>query len=365
MDTTDPDISFDDEGVCSHCHGYDARVASEAYQARRRPGALDDLVARIRREGEGKRYDCVIGVSGGVDSSYLALLTRDLGLRPLAVHLDNGWNSELAVHNIRHLLETLDIDLYTHVLDWEGFRDLQLSFLKASVPDCEIPTDHAILALMFDVAVEQKVGHILLGRSTATEGGGVAAWSQGHGDWGYIKGIHKVFGTRPVGNYPHFGLLRFLRNTILSGVTVTPLLDYVDYHKERAIDDLMKRASWRPYSGKHYESVYTRFYQGYILPFKFGYDKRLTHLSALIWSGQKTREEALSNLKLMRESDYPEALRAQDLAFVAKKFGMSEEAFTDLLGRSPATFGEFPSYQRLVSKFAPVLALYRVLRARS
>jgi len=365
MDTSDPDIVFDAEGVCSHCHQYQTSIASDAYLARREPGALEALVAQIKRDGKGKAYDCIIGVSGGVDSSYLALLTHDLGLRPLAIHLDNGWNSELAVHNIRHLLDTLGIDLYTHVLDWESFRDLQLAFLKASVPDCEIPTDHAILALLFDVAIRERVKHVLIGRNTATEGSGVPAWSQGHGDWGYIRAIHRQFGSAKLTNYPHYGPFRFIRNTVLSGVTMTPILDYIDYDKEAAIGELVEKAEWRPYGGKHYESVYTRFYQGYILPEKFGYDKRLSHLSALVWSGQLSREEALGKLAEMRENDYPAELRAQDFTFVAKKFGLTESELQAILDRPPASFDDFPSYRKTLHRYGPALTLYRRLRGRS
>ena len=230
MDTSDPQISFDDVGVCNHCREYDAKQ-----QALPRPGdtaALDALVQRIRRGGARKEYDCVLGVSGGVDSSYTAMKAVDLGLRPLAVHFDNGWNSELAVQNIERLVKTLSIDLCTFVVDWHEFRDLQLAFLKASTPDAEIPTDHAILALLRRVAVARRVRYLVLGRNARTESHLPRAWSQGHTDWNYIRGVHRLFGTRPLATYPHYGRFRDLVDRLR--LEHVDLLNYVDYVKEHA-----------------------------------------------------------------------------------------------------------------------------------
>lgn len=197
MDTTDLDIWFDDDGVCSHCYHYESIIQSENYLKKREDGAFDRLVAEINRKGAGKKYNCIIGVSGGVDSTYVAYIVKKLGLRPLAVHLDNSWNTDIAVSNMKKALEKLHVDLYNYNSDCEEFYDLQLAFLKASTPDSEIPTDHAIVALLYRVAVREDVQFILSATNTAIEGCGVVAWSQGHGDWRYIKSVYTEFGKGP------------------------------------------------------------------------------------------------------------------------------------------------------------------------
>ncbi len=194
MDTSDPDIQFDANGVCNHCHAYDAAVASRVFTGDEARRLLDELVDRIRKQGAGKSYDCVIGVSGGVDSTFVAYKVKQLGLRPLAVHLDNGWDSELAVKNIENTLKRLNIDLYTRVLDWEEFKDLQLAFLRASTPDSEIPTDHAIVSELYKTAARIGVKYIVAGVNVRTESHLPAAWSTGHLDWRYIRGLHDRFG---------------------------------------------------------------------------------------------------------------------------------------------------------------------------
>jgi len=360
MDTTDPDIFFDAAGICSHCRRYEEIIGSESYLEKRKPGALDRLVAEIRHAGKGKRYDCIIGVSGGVDSTYTAYLTKRLGLRPLAVHLDNGWNSELAVSNIEKTLKTLCIELHTHVLDWESFRDLQVAFLKASTPDSEIPTDHAIAAVLYAAAAREGVRHVLSGVNTATEGGGVAAWSQGHADWRYIKGIHRRFGKRSIRAFPHYGPGRFFYYSVLRGIRFIPLLDYIDYSKQEAVATLKHELCWKEYEAKHYESIYTRFYQGYLLPVKFGFDKRRLHLSSLIWSGQLSRTAALAELD---EDHYPRTLQKEDYVFVMKKLGLNEDEFAAILNAPRKTFWDYPSYKRLrVFRLRKLLKIYHSLK---
>jgi N-acetyl sugar amidotransferase len=361
MDTTDPDITFDKEGVCSHCRRYEALVRDPAYLKKREPGALEALVAGIKREGRRKKYDCIIGVSGGVDSMYTAYLTKSLGLRPLAVHLDNGWNSELAVSNIEKILKILGIELYTHVLDWDEFKDLQLSFLKASVPDSEIPTDHAILALFYRVAAKENVRYILSGHNTATEGGGVAAWSQGHWDWRFIKSIQKRFGRKALRDFPHVGPFRFGFYTLMKRMQWIPILDYVEYRKDSALALLQNTYGWRDYGGKHYESVYTRFYQGYILPRKFGFDKRKLHVSSLIWSGQMTREQALEEYK---KDHYPEKLQEQDRIYVIKKLKISAAEFDEIMNRPVKSFWDYPSYKRIFHRHRRIMSAYHALQRK-
>lgn len=352
MDTTDPDIQFDVDGVCNHCHTYDQLIKQCILPPEQLAKSLQDIVEKIKREGAGKPYDCIIGVSGGVDSSYLAYKTKELGLRPLAVHLDNGWDSELAVANIYKLLELLKIELFTHVIDWEEFKDLQISFLKASTPDSEIPSDHAIVSVLSQMAAKFGIRYIINGHNVRTESHLPVAWSQGHWDWKYIKSVHKLFGTVPLKTFPHMNLPAYFRYIVIQ--RWIPLLNYLDYNKTEAMKVLEKEFCWKYYGGKHYESIYTRFYQGYILPQKFGYDKRKMHLSSLICAGEITRDQALEELK---KEPYPKSLLDDDLTYVIKKLGMTEGEFNAIMNAPKKTYWDYPSYGNLMKS-----PLYKVLR---
>lgn len=351
MDTTDPGISFDDNGVCHHCRRYDERLRSKVRPGEEGRRALAQLAEAIRAEGRDRRYDCVIGVSGGVDSTYVAYIARSLGLRPLAVHLDNGWDSELAVTNIGRVLKTLGIDLSTHVINWEEFRDLQLSFLKASTPDAEIPTDHAIFALMYGTAKRLGIRYVLTGFNVRTESHMTDAWSQGYYDWRYIRSVHRRFGTIPLRSYPHMGLWTYRRH--LKKLQSVDVLDFGDYVKADAIRTLERELGWKYYGGKHFESIYTRFFQGYILPRKWGFDKRRCHCSSLICSGEMTREAALDEL---RKPPYPPELQLADRVYVAKKLGLSETELEAILALPRRTYWDYPSYGRLYRNRAFLLA---------
>lgn len=337
MDTTDPDIVFDANGVCHHCHAYDAAVRARV----KTPAERDELVAEIKRAGHGKPYDCIIGVSGGVDSTYVAYASRKLlGLRPLAVHLDNGWDSELAVKNIQHVLEKLGIELYTEVLDWDEFRDLQLAFLRASTPDSEIPTDHAIVSVLYQQARRHGIRYILSGCNVRTESHLPPAWSRGHSDWRYIRALQDQFGTRPLRTFPHRNMLDLVWDA--RTVHWIDILNYLAYRKDEALRVLQDELGWQYYGGKHYESIYTRFYQGYILPRKFGFDKRRMHLSSLICSGEITRDEALAE---MTKPPYPEDLQASDREYVVKKLGITEAELEQIMRAPPKRFEDYPSYE--------------------
>ncbi len=345
MDTTDPDIVFYGDQGCSHCRAAEAilRRPPCGSPPAEKDALLRRLVERIRAQGAGHRYDCVIGVSGGVDSTFVAMLTRKLGLRPLAVHLDNGWNSELAVANIEKVLKHLDIDLDTHVIDWEEFKDLQLAFLKASTPDSEIPTDHAIVTLLYEVALREGVRTIVAGGNYNTESIMPRAWSHGHGDWRYIKGIHDRFGSVPLRTFPHRTLAQDIYYRFVRRIRWVTILDYIDYVKKDAKEELVRETGWVDYGGKHFESIYTRFYQAYILPAKFGYDKRKAHQSGLIMSGQTTRAEALAELaKPLYE---PQKLR-EDREYVISKFDLTAAEFDRIMALPPRTFDDYPSYEK-------------------
>jgi N-acetyl sugar amidotransferase len=340
MDTSDPDIAFDDDGGCSHCRAYERNVTSVVVSAAQRSIELEQRIEVIKRDGKGKPYDCIVGVSGGVDSSYVLLLVKQAGLRPLAVHLDNGWDSTIAVENIHRALDRLGIELFTRVLDWEEFRDLQLSFLKASTPDAEIPTDHAIVSTVFQAAWSKGIKHLVLGYNMATEAVLPSAWSQGHGDWKYIRSVQQQFGTKPLRDFPHLNVPDYLRYRYWASRTLN-ILNYVDYSREQACEVLRKDLGWQDYGGKHHESVYTRFFQAYILPKKFGFDKRRAHLSNQVLSGQITRATALQELA---KDPYPSKdLERADRVYVMKKLGLSEAEFEAIMSAPAKRYQDYPN----------------------
>ncbi len=345
MDTSDPEIKFDDQGVCNHCYQYDRRITLELFADQSsNERRLQEIITSIKHEGAKKEYDCILGVSGGVDSSYLAYIAKEFGLRPLAVHFDNGWDSELAVDNIRKILTTLDIDLLTYVVNWDEFCDLQKSFLKASVPNVEIPTDHAISAVLWTTAYKQGIRYILNGSNLRTEGIMPLSWTYSSYDYYHIRSIQRKFGSKPLRTYPKLGFLKFMYFVIVKQIKVINVLNSIDYKKESAIDLLVKKFDWRPYQEKHYESVWTRFYQGYYLLKKFGYDKLRAHLSALVLSGQMTREIALERIA---NQSYPINLFRKDYDYILKKFDLSEAEFEDILEQSPKSHLSYPNLNAL------------------
>jgi N-acetyl sugar amidotransferase len=356
MDTTDPDIVFDEEGVCNHCHRYRRLLPSRVHSGPQAKVHLAELVANIKAAGRGRDYDCIIGVSGGVDSTYVAYLTKELGLRPLAVHFDNGWNSALAVTNIERTLDRLDIDLHTYVIDWEVFKNLQVSFLKAATPDGEIPSDHAIFALLWQEASRRGIRYILNGVNFATESFSVPAWAYGHFDWTYIRDVHRRFGTVPLKGYPHFSLLHLGYYTMIRRIKVVSILNYIDYDRDHVMDVLENRLGWVYYGGKHYESVYTRFYQAYVLPRKYNIDKRRGHLSDLLNAGQIRREEALAKIA---EPIAEIRLLEQDLQFVIKKLGLNKVQFDELMHLPNRTFRDYRNSFGLIQRVKRIVTVLR------
>ena len=363
MDTSDPDITFDAGGVCCHCLEFDRHYRAVLERARSGQGrvAFSGLLEKIKKAGQGRRYDCVIGVSGGVDSSYVAFVVKQHGLRPLAIHCDTGWNSELAVNNIENLVKTLDIDLRTFVVDWEEMRDLQLSFFKASLANCDIPQDHAFLAVLFRTAAKESVRFIVTGSNLATESILPKAWGYNAGDLRHLKAVHRAFGTRPLRTYPTLGFVRrYAYYPIVRGIRTIPILNYMPYRKDEAKGLLAGRLAWRDYGGKHYESVFTRFFQAYYLPRKFGYDKRRAHLSSLVLSGEITREEAITELSA---APYPEGSQLEDRDYVAKKLGLSSVEFEALIARPARSFREFSSNEALFRMKDALVSWYRARSA--
>lgn len=368
MDTTDPEITFDADGVCNHWHEYQQLVRTRLPSADRAEAELARTVALVKARARGRQYDCILGLSGGTDSSYLAHLARSLGLRPLVVHFDNGWNSELAVNNIERLVTCLGLDLHTFVMDWPEFRDLQRAYFKASVLDLEVPTDHMIFGALYKIAAENGIQFILSGNNVVTEAILPRAWYYPKFDMANLRDIHRQFGTVPLRKLPALGLREMIYYNGFRGITDLKLLDLISYNKAEAKALLMKEYGWRDYGGKHYESVFTRFYQGHILPRKFGIDKRKAHLSNLICSGQLTRQEALAELE---NPPYDPHLQDEDKQYVAKKLGFTVGEFEKILQLPKRSHREFASdadsrrrYFQLMKTVRPLTAALRRYRKR-
>lgn len=357
MDTSDPRITFNEDGVCCYCELYDRRVASEVFRGREGEERLRAMVERIKKVGEGKPYDCMIGVSGGVDSTYVVWHLKKLGLRPLALHVDNGWNSELAVDNIKKAMDALDVDLVTHVLDWEVFRDLQLSFLKASVPNAEIPTDHAIDGISFQVAMKHGIKYLINGGNIATEAFVPGAWVYDSRDLHHIEAIQRQHGTKSLRNFPSMGIAGYAYAIFVKGIRWVTLLNYVDYKKSEAIEVLKRELGWRPYGGKHFESVYTRFYQGYILKEKFGFDKKRAHLANLVLSEDMTRSQALD--EIAAEDYIGTDLYNEDRAFTVKKLGLTESQFKEIMALPVKTHYDYPNNSYVLEQMPGMFRMFK------
>ena len=328
MDTTDPNIKFDENGICNHCTSFLSKKDRILLPEKERKARLDQFVSECKEWGKGKEYDCIAGISGGVDSTYMVYKAKELGLRPLAVHLDNGWDTRLAVTNIERILKQLDVDLYTHVIDWEEFKDLQNAYFNASVVDIEVTSDHAITAAIHNEASKRKIKYILLGSNYATEGIMARSWVWTKNDLRNILDINKRFGKTKLKTYPKLGFLGLIYLKKIKKIERFPLLNYMEYNRDKAKQILIDKFGWEDYGGKHHESLFTKFYQSYILPRKFNIDKRKAHLSTMICSCQISREDAL---KILEEPLYNEADLKRDREYVLKKFGWTDEEFERLM----------------------------------
>lgn len=340
MDTTDPDIEFDENGICNHCYYYDEVLVKNLCNPEAGERELQRIVDKIRQYGSNKEYDCILGLSGGVDSSFTAYLANKLGLRPLVVHFDNGWNTEVSVRNIENIVRKLDFDLYTYVMDWEEFKDLQIAFLKASVVDIEMLTDHAIMAAMFNLGREKNIKYILSGGNTATEGIMPRQWVYAKWDIRNIKAIHGKFGKTTIKKFPVHGLFDIVMSRYVRQFKYIEVLNYTNYNKAKAMEVLREELGWEYYGGKHHESVFTRFYQAYILPKKFNIDKRKAHLSSLICSGQITRDDALREIK---KPLYNEKGLSEDKEYVLKKLGLDEDEFDSIMELPVMSHYDYPN----------------------
>lgn len=343
MDTiADPNIRFDEKGISNYFYEYQETAKSGVHTGEAAEIKLEKIIDSIKREGAGKPYDCITGVSGGVDSTYLTLKAKELGLRPLIVHFDNSWNSELAVKNIQNIIERLNFDLFTLVVDWEEFRDLQLAYLKASVVDIEAVTDHAIIGTLYRLAAKHNIKYILSGSNIVTEATLPKYWIWSKTDHENLLDIHKQYGKVSLKTYPIFNTKEKQYVSKVKKIISIDLLNYLPYNKAKVKDEIKEKLGWVDYGGKHYESVWTRFYQGYILPRKFNIDKRKAHLSNLIFSGQIDREQAFRELE---EPIYPPHLLREDYDFVLKKLGLQKEEFENFMLMPRREHSEFKTEQ--------------------
>lgn len=339
----DPNITFDDRGVCNYCNSYNESYGNRSVDPEFSENKLNELLDLIKKDGINKKYDCIMGLSGGVDSTYLAFKAKEWGLKPLLVHFDNGWNSELAVKNIENIVTKTGFDLYTYVVDWEEFRDLQLSYIKASVVDWEIPTDHGFFAMLHKTAYKNQIKYILTGHNYQTESimPKYMRWSKM--DVANIKDIHKTFGTKPLKTFPLLNFFEYTYYLKIKKMERINCLEYINYNKVEAKKVIIDNFDWKDYGGKHYESIFTRFYQGYALVEKFGIDKREAHLSNLICSHQMSRDEALVEIAKPPYSDAK--LLQEDKIFVLKKLGLSESEFDHILKEPARSHLEYKSYE--------------------
>lgn len=323
MDTTDSQISFDVNGVCDHCNDFHTNVKPNWHTDERGKKQLEKIVAKIKISGKKNDFDCLLGLSGGFDSSYmLHLAVKEFGLRPLVFHVDGGWNSELAVHNIQVLIDKLGLDLYTEVINWEEMKDFQLSFFKSGVPHIDIPQDHAFVATLYHFADKYNIKYILNGGNISTECvRNPMEWLYYGTDMAQIRDIMKRYSTVKMISYPFSSVFRhkiYLR--YIRGVKVVKMLNFRSYVKADALKLLEKEYGWKPYPQKHFESRFTKFYEGYWLPERFGFDTRRVQYSSLILTGQMNREEAL--LKLKKTAYDPRTIE-DEFNYISTKLGIT------------------------------------------
>ena len=361
MDTiADPSIKFDENGVSNYFRSYHEQADAFVFKDDEGSKKLEELISKIKASGKGKPFDCITGVSGGVDSTYLALMAKKWGLRPLIVHFDNGWNSEIAVKNIENIITKLGFDLYTLVVDWEEFRDIQMSYLKASVVDIEAITDHAIIGTLYKLANKHGIKYILSGSNIVTEATLPLAWIWNKTDHVNIVDIHKRYGKIPLKTFPLFST-RQKKIFQAKGIETVAPLNFVHYDKTKVKEIITTELSWKDYGGKHYESIWTRFYQGYILPAKFGIDKRKAHLSNLIFSKQISKEKALEELA---QPIYEQSTLEQDYEFVLKKFNISALEFEEIMNLPVNKHSDFKTERSIWERYpilAPLRPIWRVL----
>lgn len=348
MDTTDPDIVFDDLGHCNHCNEYYNNIQKDTYDGERSDKQLAEIVARIQAAGKGKQYDCLVGISGGVDSCYTAYLCKKLGLKPLLLHLDNGWDSEIAVKNIQTIAQKLDLDYMSYVMDWQEFKQIQLAFIRSSIVDIEMPTDIAIPASLHETAAKHGIKYLISGGNYTSEGILPLQWGYHvKKDMKLYNHIVKQYGTIKRKTIPAIGLIGESYYKFVKGIKTIYILNYIPYNKDEARAFMEKELGWQYYGGKHYESRFTGFWQSYMLPVKWNIDYRKATLSTQICAGQMSREKAL---EILKELPYDTAKVEEDKAFICKKFGLTKAEFDQIMQAKPLTYKAFPNQEKRIER---------------
>ena len=352
MDTSDPEITFDSEGVCNHCNNFEKITKKKWYPNEEGQQRWASIVKKIKNEGRNQDYDCIIGLSGGVDSSYLAIKVKEMGLRPLVVHVDAGWNSELAVANIETVVKYCDFDLHTYVVNWEEMRDLQLAYLKSGIANQDAPQDHAYFSSLYHFSVKNGIKYVISGGNLATESIFPTSWHWSAMDADNLHAIHNKFGTKKLRNYKTIGFYElYLYYPFIKKMKTIRPLNFMPYIKSEALEELKEKVGYKEYARKHGESLFTKFFQNYWLPMKFGYDKRKPHLSSLIVSGQMTREEALTEVG---KPLYDEKELKDDKEYIAKKLGVSDAEFEKILQVRSHDYSDFSNMAKKYKRMKKV-----------
>lgn len=359
MDTSDSKIIFDRKGVCDFCNDYYHNILPGWKRGAEGKKELKKISYQIRKAGRGKKHDCIIGMSGGVDSSYLCYIAKEvMHLHPLVYCADTGWNLDIASENISRIVEALGLDMYTESVNWQEMRDLQLAFFKAQVPYQDLPQDHAIFAGLYNYAVGHGIKYVLTGANNATECIRPPIEWVYQNDLTLIKSIHKKYGSIPLKTFPMCSMLKY--RGYYSGIRgmkrIAPL-NYVNYDKEKAKEFLKVKFGWKPYDNKHYENVFTRWYEGYYLPYKFGYDKRRVYFSNEILTGTLTREQALEELK---QNPYPAEVMKEDETYIASRLGISATEFQQIINGPRRTFEDFENSWRMIQIGTAVLRRFGI-----
>lgn len=355
MDTTDSQITFDEKGVCDHCNTFYKDIEPFWHTDERGEKELWRIIDKIKKEGEGKDFDCLMGMSGGIDSSYLLYVMKEkFGLRPLVFHVDAGWNTQLAVNNIERLVDGLGLDLYTEVINWEEIKDLQLAFFKSGVSQIDTPQDHAFFATMYKFASKHKIKYILTGGNYSTECvRNPLEWMYYQSDSIQLKDIYKKHGTGKLRDYPVSNILwHKIYLPYIKGIKLIRPLDFVPYNKNEAMQLLVDKFGYQEYPQKHFESRFTRFYESYWLPEKFGFDTRKVQYSSLILTDQMSREEALE--RLSKPGYDPETI-GQDFEYIATKLGITVEELRSYFNAPNKTYKDYKSQDNIYNLGAKVM----------
>lgn len=360
MDTTDSNIVFDEKGVCDHCNTFYSKIKPYWHTDELGLNALESLVDKIKKEGKGKDFDCMMGMSGGIDSSYLLYkMVSDFGLRPLVFHVDAGWNSQIAVNNIEKLVDGLGLDLYTEVINWEEIKDLQLAFFKSGVPHIDVPQDHAFFATMYKFASKYKVKTILTGGNYSTECvRNPLEWMYYQSDSIQLKDIYRRFGSGKLKDYKVTNILwHKIWLPYFKGIKLYRPLDLIPYNKENAMQELVEKFGYQKYSQKHFESRFTRFYEGFWLPERFGFDTRKVQFSSLILTNQMSRDEAILKLQ---EKVYTKEQIDEDFEFISNKLGITVDELGSYFHAPKKTYKDYKSQENIYSLGAKVMRYFKL-----